>query len=872
MPAIGIDFGTSCLRVGHVVDGAPLLVDDEEGRPSLLSLVAFHGGAVLTGEQARSSSSLHPELAVPGVKRLLGRSPEDPAVHAYAARAPFDVEIAASGVALRVGGDAYSPEDLTAMLLMDALGRARDRFEVLPTAAVLSAPIGWSERERAALQTAAARAGLTEIEVLSDAALAGIALAQRAHDERRVLVVEAGAGGVGAALLSVAPGQLVVLGSAGDTSAGGDDVEAAVVDLLLHRAPSWAAAALSTRGGVNLARRAAREILLDLAHDAEACAVLPPIASVAPTPVTITSQELLHILGDLLDRLSASIALALATDTSAEPSAVFATGGVMAQDLVLAHVAREIGRPVTRRLPLEAVAWGAALEAAMWSGELEGVLIVEALVASPAAPRAAEPPVAVDGRSPVSSEPAVVVDDGSPTTSEPPVAADGRSPTTPEPPIEEISVISYPPDAPHQDSGSWPPPAERISSSPPSAPPSFPPLSLDARPSSPSGAPRSAAPRSLSAGRSRALRDPLRGSLVRPATAEEVLALPISRSPPGEEEPPTSLAVLLARWLARSQVSGELVVERGTERVTLRVHEGRALCSKTERAALVTAIGWPSGTYAWNPQAVAAPGRGEASLHGIASEGLRVLMRAFSPDELEHALGERLERAPRLKPDRARLLGRAAISASEKRLIDQRFDGSAPARELAQHGGLGRHTTLVLLVMLELYDLVAWHEPELRAAPTLAERLAAQARKMEAANHFEAMGVHWSTPPLEIEAAYAAFVAKLRPGSEWYEAAPDACRAMQARLAAAQAVLGDEHARLAYRREAYPLDFESITDLMGKRATALSMRGAEAAAAVDRQSAAELRRTAQLGRKAPEARDDAATEREPSARPRIPGR
>ena len=115
---------------------------------------------------------------------------------------------------------------------------------------------------------------------------------------------------------------------------------------------------------------------------------------------------------------------------------------------------------------------------------------------------------------------------------------------------------------------------------------------------------------------------------------------------------------------------------------------------------------------------------------------------------------------------------------------------------------------------------------------------------LSSGNHFEALGVHWSASSAEIDEAHRALVAKLAAGGAWAVAAPEACAQMRDRAASAYAVLKDPAARVAHRRAAYPLDFESIADLVNQQASSISMREDDAAAPSQRSLARELQRTA----------------------------
>jgi hypothetical protein len=338
-------------------------------------------------------------------------------------------------------------------------------------------------------------------------------------------------------------------------------------------------------------------------------------------------------------------------------------------------------------------------------------------------------------------------------------------------------------------------------------------------------------------------RDYPRGSFVRPADAGAILAQPITRPLGPADCDPVALPVLLLRLVGLRSATGVLRLEHGPKAVDVTVIGGRAHLLKHEQAALVGAFAWSTGTYAFEEKAVADERRPPSLMIDLVCEGLRSLLRGCTADELDAALGERMTLAPALVEERRKLLPRLGLSGAETRLLEGWLDGRASGRDIAAQGGAGRHTTSTLFVLLVLFGMAAWGPVEARERESLADELGRKASRMAMQNHFEALGVHWSTPGPEIDQAYRAFVAKLGPGKPWYDASPEACQRMRRRADEAYKVLSDPAARIAHRAEAYPLDFEAITDLAERRASVLDMRGASDAAASQRDVAAELSRT-----------------------------
>ena len=306
-----------------------------------------------------------------------------------------------------------------------------------------------------------------------------------------------------------------------------------------------------------------------------------------------------------------------------------------------------------------------------------------------------------------------------------------------------------------------------------------------------------------------------------------------------------TLPVLLARVVARPQVRGIVTLTHGPRSISFAVVGGRPHMNPREREMVTQAYGWPDGTYSFEPKEEIPLNDSQppASMLRLTVAGLRVLSRAFTAQEMEKALGARLDRAPVPRPEGAALLPRLGLTSTEMRIVTGGCDGYETGHTLL-HGGAGQHTTLGLFYILSLYGVIEWAEPKAKVALTLPQQVEARATKMAAGNHFEALDVHWSANTIEIDEAYRAALKRLEPGGAWASAAPEACARMRPLVEKAHELLADPAARIAYRRTAYPLDYESLADLVDQRATALSMREGDREAQSQRTLSVEFARTA----------------------------
>jgi hypothetical protein len=318
-------------------------------------------------------------------------------------------------------------------------------------------------------------------------------------------------------------------------------------------------------------------------------------------------------------------------------------------------------------------------------------------------------------------------------------------------------------------------------------------------------------------------RDVGSGEAVSPATVEQVLALPLNAPIHREHLDPISFPVLLVRLVARKHVSGTLTLQSAKGSIRVPIVAGCPYVRTQERAAIVRAFTWPRVEYSFEPGAPNTAGRDPVAVIELAVEGLKANGRAYTTEEMETALGERFLLAPVLREERRRFLGRLGLDRRELRIVEQ-MDGSSSAKDLAALG-LGRHTVLQLVVLLALFGFLEWHEPARSGVTSLAEQLLERAQFMEKANHFNALGVHWSCTIDEFRTAYDAIMAKTAEGTPQHAECAEACQRIQARAAAAFEVLGAPDSLRAYRAEILPnYDFEALDDLMQKRMRALEMK------------------------------------------------
>lgn len=350
----GIDLGTSHSLIGVVEAGFPILLADEQGARLTPSVVYFPDEPAAfpqVGQAAQHQRRLHPEKVVASVKRFMGQRVE-------------------------VGPRRLSPEEISALILRKLKEDAEKALGTEVKRAVITVPAYFNDSQRAATRRAGELAGFEVERLLNEPTAAALAYGLDKLEERsHVAVYDLGGGTFDISILELRGGVFEVLATAGDTRLGGDDLDAAVWEWVLERAP----AGLNAEARARLAQ-AAREARHTLSTQDEVVIALPFWDGKQSWEVTLTRAELERLARPILERTRGCCQRAL-TDaglTPADLDRVILVGGATRMPLVRELVQDIFGRePDLSQHPDEAVALGATIQAGIMSGLLRQVLLLD---------------------------------------------------------------------------------------------------------------------------------------------------------------------------------------------------------------------------------------------------------------------------------------------------------------------------------------------------------------------------------------------------------------------------------------------------------------------------------------------------------------
>lgn len=236
MPAIGIDLGTTFSCVGVYQHGKAEIIANEQGNRTTPSIVAFTDEERLVGDAARNQSSMNPTNTIYDAKRLIGRQFTDDTVKSDCQLWPFTVEADSKNkpmISVDYKGDKkqYSAEEISAMVLSKMKSIAETFLGVGITDAVVTVPAYFGDTQRQATKDACTIAGINPLRIINEPTAAALAygLDSTKKSEQNVLVFDLGGGTFDVTVLSIDEGVFEVKSTGGDSHLGGEDFDNRIV-------------------------------------------------------------------------------------------------------------------------------------------------------------------------------------------------------------------------------------------------------------------------------------------------------------------------------------------------------------------------------------------------------------------------------------------------------------------------------------------------------------------------------------------------------------------------------------------------------------------------------------------------------------------
>ncbi|MDR1330327.1 MAG: molecular chaperone DnaK [Oscillospiraceae bacterium] len=360
---IGIDLGTTNSCVAVIEGGEPTVIANAEGARTTPSVVAFsREGERMIGAVAKRQAVTNPERTISSIKREMG-----------------------SAYKVTVDSKQYTPQEISAMVLQKLKTDAENYLGQKVTEAVITVPAYFTDSQRQATKDAGKIAGLDVKRIINEPTAAALAYGIDKEQEQKIMVYDLGGGTFDVSVLEIGDGVIEVLATAGNNRLGGDDFDECVVNYLLSE--------FKKSNGIDLAadklalqrlREAAEKAKIDLSGLAQTNINLPYITADASGPkhldMTLSRAKFNELTAQLVEKTMEPVNQALRDSGlgANQLSKVLLVGGSTRIPAVQDVVKRITGKEPFKGInPDECVAVGAAIQAGVLGGDVEGILLLD---------------------------------------------------------------------------------------------------------------------------------------------------------------------------------------------------------------------------------------------------------------------------------------------------------------------------------------------------------------------------------------------------------------------------------------------------------------------------------------------------------------
>lgn len=360
---IGIDLGTTNSCVAVIEGGEPVVIPNAEGARTTPSVVAFKkDGERVVGRVAKQQAVSAPDRTISSIKRDMGTDRK-----------------------VTIDGKAYTPQEISAMILSKLKQDAEAYLGDTVTEAVITVPAYFTDAQRQATKDAGKIAGMEVKRIINEPTAAALAYGIDKGADQKIMVYDLGGGTFDVSIIEMGDGVQEVLATAGNNRLGGDDFDQKIVD--------WLIATFKADTGVDLSgdkmalqrlREAAEKAKIELSGSTSSNINLPFITADATGPkhmdITLTRAKFNELTASLVESTMGPVRQALSDSglTAAQIDKVLLVGGSTRIPAVQEAVQKFMGKEPFKGInPDECVAMGAALQGGVLGGEVKGLLLLD---------------------------------------------------------------------------------------------------------------------------------------------------------------------------------------------------------------------------------------------------------------------------------------------------------------------------------------------------------------------------------------------------------------------------------------------------------------------------------------------------------------
>ncbi|WQZ71612.1 molecular chaperone DnaK [Helicobacter pylori] len=383
---IGIDLGTTNSAMAVYEGNEAKIIANKEGKNTTPSIVAFTDkGEILVGESAKRQAVTNPEKTIYSIKRIMGLMFNEDKAKEAEKRLPYKIVDRNGACAIEISGKVYTPQEISAKILMKLKEDAESYLGESVTEAVITVPAYFNDSQRKATKEAGTVAGLNVLRIINEPTSAALAYGLDKKESEKIMVYDLGGGTFDVTVLETGDNVVEVLATGGDAFLGGDDFDNRVIDFL--------AAEFKSETGIEIKndvmalqrlKEAAENAKKELSSAMETEINLPFITADATGPKhlvkKLTRAKFESLTEDLMEETISKIESVIkdAGLTKNEISEVVMVGGSTripkVQERVKAFINKDLNKSVN---PDEVVAVGASIQGGVLKGDVKDVLLLD---------------------------------------------------------------------------------------------------------------------------------------------------------------------------------------------------------------------------------------------------------------------------------------------------------------------------------------------------------------------------------------------------------------------------------------------------------------------------------------------------------------
>ena len=360
---IGIDLGTTNSCVSVIEGGEPVVIPNAEGARTTPSVVAFSkDGERMVGNVAKRQAITNPEKTISSIKRHMG-----------------------SDYKVNIDGKAYTPQEISAIILQKLKADAEAYLGEKVTEAVITVPAYFTDSQRQATKDAGKIAGLDVKRIINEPTAAALAFGIDKEDDQKVMVYDLGGGTFDVSIIEMGDGVQEVLATAGNNHLGGDDFDKKIMDYIVAQFKNETGIDLSNdKMAMQRVKEAAEKAKIDLSGMTTAQISLPFITADATGPkhleTTLTRAKFNEMTADLVEATMGPVRQAMQDSglSMNDIDKILLVGGSTRIPAVQEAIQKFSGKEPFKGInPDECVAMGAALQGGVLGGDVKGLLLLD---------------------------------------------------------------------------------------------------------------------------------------------------------------------------------------------------------------------------------------------------------------------------------------------------------------------------------------------------------------------------------------------------------------------------------------------------------------------------------------------------------------